>query len=181
MIQIEKYNHSNEKLTAFIACKSTRFGKISMIAQQQSILFCSFLSPDVLLNEVHINNPLLQVMSGFTDEMERAFQFIDGVNNQKITLSCHATDFQIAVWNEILKTPFGKTTTYKKIAMSLENEKSIRAVGAAVGANEHAILIPCHRVLYSDGHSGKFRWGSDLKIQLLLTEKNLPFVHSQLF
>ncbi|MCH8957768.1 methylated-DNA--[protein]-cysteine S-methyltransferase, partial [candidate division KSB1 bacterium] len=61
------------------------------------------------------------------------------------------TDFQKNVWQELLKIPFGQTTSYLHIATEIGNKKAIRAVGAANGQNRIPIIIPCHRVIGSDG------------------------------
>jgi methylated-DNA-[protein]-cysteine S-methyltransferase len=61
------------------------------------------------------------------------------------------TDFQKKVWNELLKIPFGETVSYLDIAMKVGNEKMIRAVGGANGKNPISIVVPCHRVIGSDG------------------------------
>ena len=61
------------------------------------------------------------------------------------------TDFQKKVWNEILKIPFGKTKTYNQIAIKLNNKEAVRAVGNALGKNPVAIIIPCHRIIGSNG------------------------------
>lgn len=61
------------------------------------------------------------------------------------------TDFQTLVWSNLIEIPYGKTRTYKNIAVSIKNEKSIRAVGGANGKNKLSIVIPCHRVIGSNG------------------------------
>lgn len=61
------------------------------------------------------------------------------------------TDFQISVWNQLLKIPFSSTQTYLAVTKKLGNVKAIRAVASANGANKMAILVPCHRVIGSDG------------------------------
>lgn len=61
------------------------------------------------------------------------------------------TDFQKSVWNKLIEIPFGKTETYLSLTKKLGNIKAIRAVAAANGANKMAILVPCHRVIGSDG------------------------------
>jgi methylated-DNA-[protein]-cysteine S-methyltransferase len=68
-----------------------------------------------------------------------------------LPLDLKGTDFQIKVWNELLKIPFGKTITYKELSLRLGNIKAIRAVGSANGANPVSIIVPCHRVIGSDG------------------------------
>src|SRR3989344_2712409 len=66
------------------------------------------------------------------------------------------TEFQKKVWKEILKIPEGETITYKELAKRIEKQKAIRAVANAVGANPALVLIPCHRVVRSDGSLGGY-------------------------
>lgn len=61
------------------------------------------------------------------------------------------TEFQKKVWNELLKIPFGKTVSYKAIAIGIRNQKAVRAVGNANNKNNISIIIPCHRVIGSNG------------------------------
>ena len=81
------------------------------------------------------------------------------------------TDFQKAVWNELLKIPFGKTKTYGEIAKAIRNPKASRAVGSACGKNPIAIIVPCHRVLGANGKIGGFAFGTETKEWLLGHEK----------
>jgi O-6-methylguanine DNA methyltransferase len=96
-------------------------------------------------------------------------------------LYVNGTHFQESVWKELITIPFGHTATYIKIANSLENPGAVRAVGAAIGSNEHAYLIPCHRVLYNTGESGHFKWGADLKKKLLQFENPKLLFQNSLF
>ena len=81
------------------------------------------------------------------------------------------TEFQKAVWHEIVKIPYGETRTYKEIAKNIGRPKAVRAVGTACGKNQFPIIIPCHRVLASNGLGG-FSLDLDLKKKLLEIEKN---------
>ena len=81
------------------------------------------------------------------------------------------TDFQISIWNALQRIPAGETTTYAKIAEAIGRPKAVRAVGTAIGANPIAYLIPCHRVIRTDGGLGGFRWGLDCKKKMLEWEK----------
>lgn len=81
------------------------------------------------------------------------------------------TDFQQSVWKALLEIPTGCTTTYAKIASAIGRPKSVRAVGTAIGANPIAYLIPCHRVIRSNGGLGGYRWGLDCKRKMLEWEK----------
>lgn len=81
------------------------------------------------------------------------------------------TEFQQAVWKELLKIPYGSTRTYQEQADALKNPLSVRAVAQANGANRMAIIIPCHRVIGSDGHLVGYGGGLERKKWLLDHEK----------
>jgi methylated-DNA-[protein]-cysteine S-methyltransferase len=68
-----------------------------------------------------------------------------------LPLDLKGTEFQKRVWEELLKIPFGRTISYKELSLRLGNLKAIRAVGAANGANPVSIIVPCHRIIGSDG------------------------------
>ncbi len=80
------------------------------------------------------------------------------------------TDFQKSVWQALIKIPFGKTISYLDLSKRLKNEKAIRAVGAANGKNPIPIIVPCHRVIGSDGSLTGYALGLKLKRELLLLE-----------
>lgn len=80
------------------------------------------------------------------------------------------TDFQRKVWLEVGRIPFGQTTTYMKISQKLGNPAAIRAVGTAIGANPILVVLPCHRVLGSDGSLTGYAGGLDRKKALLELE-----------
>ena len=90
-----------------------------------------------------------------------------------VPLDLHGSEFQLKVWNELLKIPFGKTVPYKTISERLGDEKSIRAVGKANGANPVPIIIPCHRVINADGSLGGYSAGLNIKEKLLKLEGGL--------
>ena len=82
------------------------------------------------------------------------------------------TEFQIKVWEEIIKIPRGSIKTYKEIACDLNKPRSARAVANACGKNPHVPIIPCHRVIRSDGFLGGYsgKGGVEMKKQLLISE-----------
>jgi AraC family transcriptional regulator of adaptative response/methylated-DNA-[protein]-cysteine methyltransferase len=73
----------------------------------------------------------------------------------------------LKVWQALLKIPLGGLSTYSSIADATGNPKASRAVGAAVGDNPVAFLIPCHRVIKSTGSIGQYHWGSDRKTAII--------------
>jgi methylated-DNA-[protein]-cysteine S-methyltransferase len=87
-----------------------------------------------------------------------------------IPLDFDGTPFQMKVWNELLKIPYGKTTSYGKLSQKLGDPKLIRAVGRANGANPIPIIIPCHRVINSNGNLGGYTGGLKMKEILLELE-----------
>ena len=79
--------------------------------------------------------------------------------------------FQRAVWDQLLAIPAGQTRAYADVAEAVGRPNAVRAVGTANGANALAIVIPCHRVIRSDGGIGGYAYGTDIKEELLRRER----------
>jgi AraC family transcriptional regulator of adaptative response/methylated-DNA-[protein]-cysteine methyltransferase len=88
-----------------------------------------------------------------------------------LPLDVGGTAFQQAVWNELKRIPAGETRTYAEIAAAVGSPNAVRAAGSANGANNVAVLIPCHRVIRSDGTLGGFAYGLERKQALLDKER----------
>ena len=86
---------------------------------------------------------------------------------RKIHLFAKGTNFQIKVWEALLRLPMGSVTTYQNIAERIKNPKAMQAVGSAVGSNHIAYLIPCHRVIRKDGILGEYRWSATRKKSII--------------
>ena len=93
-----------------------------------------------------------------------------GEQPRPLTLLVKGTHFQVKVWEALLRIPSGALVTYGDLARALDAPAASRAVGAAVGRNPIAWLIPCHRVIRSTGVFGDYRWGSDRKRAILGAE-----------
>jgi methylated-DNA-[protein]-cysteine S-methyltransferase len=108
--------------------------------------------------------PLQQAM----DELRRY------VRGERVQFSCpldlHGTAFQVEVWEELFRIPYGETRTYAEIARAIGRPAAVRAVGAANGANPVAIIVPCHRVIGSDGTLTGYGGGLPTKAWLLSLE-----------
>lgn len=91
-----------------------------------------------------------------------------------LKLDLRGTDFQKRVWRELLKIPFGKTVSYLDVAVALSDKKSIRAVGRANGQNPIVLIVPCHRVIGSDGSLTGYGGGLWRKEWLLNFEGSRP-------
>jgi AraC family transcriptional regulator, regulatory protein of adaptative response / methylated-DNA-[protein]-cysteine methyltransferase len=91
----------------------------------------------------------------------------------ELPLDLQGTAFQWRVWRALLKIPVGETRTYREVAKALGKPRAFRAVASACAANRAAIVVPCHRVLRSDGSLGGYRWGLPRKARLLEAERSL--------
>jgi methylated-DNA-[protein]-cysteine S-methyltransferase len=91
-----------------------------------------------------------------------------------LPLALRGTPFQLAVWRELQKVPYGQTISYGELARRIGNPKASRAVGSANGANQIPIVIPCHRVIAAGGKLGGFGGGLPVKEALLALENVSP-------
>ncbi|MBW2004638.1 MAG: methylated-DNA--[protein]-cysteine S-methyltransferase [Deltaproteobacteria bacterium] len=89
-----------------------------------------------------------------------------------IPLLMVGTDFLKSVWNALMKVPYGATSTYLQLAKDINNEKAVRAVASANGANSIALIIPCHRIIGSDGELVGYGGGLPVKKRLLKLEQD---------
>ena len=106
------------------------------------------------------------------DDRDRILNSI-GRKNLNLPLDIRGTAFQQQVWQALRQIPYGETRNYAEIAKAIDKPKATRAVGSACGANPVALIIPCHRVLRSDGNLSGYRWGIDRKRKLLEMEQHL--------
>lgn len=122
------------------------------------------------LSEV-IENAKLQLNEYFSDKRTEF----------DIPLLLVGTDFQQSVWRELQTIPFGKTNSYLELSQKMENEKAIRAVATANGANAISILIPCHRIIGKDGSLVGYAGGLEAKKKLLELEGAISNIQIKLF
>ena len=102
---------------------------------------------------------------------ERALRCMDEGNALDVPLDLHGTAFQQQVWRALREVPAGQTVTYAGLAARLQAPTAARAVARACASNPLAVLVPCHRVVRSDGGLGGYRWGVQRKQQLLDAER----------
>jgi AraC family transcriptional regulator of adaptative response/methylated-DNA-[protein]-cysteine methyltransferase len=93
-------------------------------------------------------------------------------DSRAIPLDVQGTAFQEAVWRELQRIPKGETRSYAQIASAVGSPRAVRATGSANGANNVAVLIPCHRVVRTDGTLGGYAYGLDIKRELLRRERS---------
>ncbi len=102
----------------------------------------------------------------------KAREYLRGIftENKRFPLLLKGTNFQINVWKALLNIESGTLCTYKSVANALEHPKAVRAVASAIGSNNIAYCIPCHRVLASSGAMSGYRWGIERKKALIAYE-----------
>jgi len=119
------------------------------------------MDPEWREDKVPLREVIQQLRAYFAKELETF----------KLTLAPEGTDFQQSVWNELCGIPYGETISYGELAKRVGNPKASRAVGAANGQNPIPIIIPCHRVIGSDGKLTGFGGGLPIKQKLLALEQ----------
>src|SRR3989449_4735562 len=124
------------------------------------------LSQDYFAAVLHRNDQALKKWAAKFMEYFNARPF-----NIKLPLDVQATAFQWRAWKEIQAIPYGQTSTYSKIASAIGKPKAVRAVARACATNPVSLVVPCHRVVGSDGELHGYRWGLQRKQALLIHEK----------
>jgi AraC family transcriptional regulator of adaptative response/methylated-DNA-[protein]-cysteine methyltransferase len=162
-IEIEYGFHDSPFGECFIA--NTERGICSMSFSHQE------RSKTISELESHWENASVKQNQKSTEQFSRQI-FSSQASEQKFNLLVKGTNFQLKVWEALLKIPFGGLATYAHIAKRIDNNKAMRAVGSAVGANPVAFLIPCHRVIRSEGLIGNYHWGSERKSAIIGWERS---------
>ena len=107
------------------------------------------------------------------DVLKQLSQYFNGSRKQfELDLKLQISPFYQKVLNEVCKIPYGQTCSYKNIAEKIKNPRAYRAVANANATNPIPIVIPCHRVIQSNGELGKYGGGKGLKHSLIEKEKN---------
>jgi len=144
---------------------TTRFGALTIVATEQAV------------TQVLFGSRLLEMHSGTNKVLMQAAKEIEEYMSWErrvfsVPIAYHGTVFQDKVWTALRDIPYGVTCTYKELAASICNPKASRAVGNANNKNPLPILIPCHRVIGSDGSLVGYAGGIELKQKLLKLEEN---------
>ena len=166
--------------TVYYSLLSTPFGKIGVAAGRRGIFRISLNEP----NFASFRDLIQREYSGATLRQDKRFSslaakfrtYFSGQvlkSGNRINLR-EGTRFQQRVWHTLQSIPYGQTRSYRSIAESIGHPQSSRAVGNACGRNPLPILIPCHRVVKTDGQLGGFTGGVDLKRRLLALERFGP-------
>ena len=144
---------------------STPIGSLLLVASDEGLLRISFErggEPAIAPEGSERADTRLRVVA------KQLREYFDGKRRKfDVPLAPRGTPFQLEVWNALRQIPYGDTRSYMGIAQSIGRPAAVRAVGAANGANPIPIIIPCHRVIGSNGSLTGFGGGIDVKRRLL--------------
>ena len=150
----------------------TSLGEMLVAATDKGVCRLSFAEGREALEE---RFPAADLVEGGDDFAALLGQVVDAVEApvngfDHIPIDVKGTAFQEAVWRELRKIPAGETRSYSDIAAAVGKPNAVRAAGSANGANNVAVLIPCHRVVRTGGDIGGYAYGLDIKRELLKRE-----------
>ncbi len=175
-----EYQKAGEGLTVQYGFHPSPFGECLIAITPRGICHLAFVNPvsrhDALARLKHDwpRAALVADQSATRAAIAAAFPIGGSTKLPPLSLHIKGTNFQLKVWEALLKIPDGAVTTYGDIAASLESPDASRAVGTAVGSNPVSWLIPCHRVIRSTGELGGYAWGIERKKVMLMKEQLDP-------
>jgi AraC family transcriptional regulator of adaptative response/methylated-DNA-[protein]-cysteine methyltransferase len=148
-------------------------GQMLIAATSKGICRLTFDDSEASLRRLFPNATIVEDAGGLRELVEGALDAIERpLAAHELPIDVAGTAFQESVWRELRKIPAGETRSYAEIAAAIGQPKAVRAVGTANGDNHVAVLIPCHRVIRSDGTLGGYAGGLDRKRKLLAAEGN---------
>lgn len=165
-----EYKNGGKSLVINYSFAETPFGNIIVASTQKGICHMAFNEDEFQSLEDLKSRFPNATFSQRLDLLQQNALFIfqnDWSKLAEIKLHLKGTDFQLKVWETLLKIPMGKLSTYGEIAKQIENPNASRAVGTAIGSNPVAFLIPCHRVIQSTGSFGGYMWGNTRKTAII--------------
>lgn len=165
-----EYKNGGKNLSINYCFAESPFGQIIVASTNKGVCHMSFDEDE--------NQALLNLKSRFpyakyhpvVDKLQQNALLIfqkDWNQIDQIKLHIKGTDFQLKVWETLLKLPLGSLATYGLIANNIDRPKASRAVGTAIGNNPVAFLIPCHRVIQKNGNIGGYMWGDTRKSAII--------------
>ena len=152
-------------------------GPMLIAATSRGICRLTFDDSEASLRRLFPKAEIVKDDGGLRELVEGALVAIERpLAAPELPIDVAGTAFQEAVWRELRKIPAGETRSYAQIAAAIGHPNAVRAVGSANGDNHVAVLIPCHRVIRSDGSLGGYAGGLDRKRQLLAAEGSDPLL-----
>ena len=165
-----EYKNGGKNLYINYSFAESPFGNLVVASTAKGICYMAFEdNEDKAFNDLKEKFPNAAFQQKL-DSIQQNALFIfqhDWSKLSQIKLHLKGTDFQLKVWESLLKIPMGKLSTYGEVARQVGNANASRAVGSAIGCNPVAYLIPCHRVIQSSGAIGDYMWGNTRKTAII--------------
>ncbi len=165
-----EYKNGGKELTINYSFAESQFGNILVASTEKGVCYMAFYDDKTVAFSTLLNqfpNAHFKQMVDLIQQNALYFFTQDWTKMNQIKLHLKGTDFQLKVWQALLKIPMGQLTTYGTIANKIEKPNASRAVGTAIGSNPVAFLIPCHRVIQSTGIFGGYMWGNTRKTAII--------------
>ncbi len=150
--------------TKYVSYLKSPIGQIKLTADDNAVNSILFVFNDTEMEEENINSVLTQCKKELSEYFAGKRKEFD------VPIQQVGTEFQQRVWSELVKISYGKTVSYNYIAIALGDKKSVRVVGSSNGKNQISIIVPCHRVIGSDGSLTGYAGGLWRKKWLLTHE-----------
>lgn len=173
-----EYKNGGAHLSINYSFAESPFGNILVASTPKGICYMAFADDGAKALEdlqQHFPNAQYRQMLDLAQQNALYIFTHDWSKLHEIKLHLKGTDFQLKVWETLLKIPMGNLTTYGNIAQKINRPKASRAVGTAIGDNPVAFLIPCHRVIQSTGLLGGYHWGTARKTAMIGWEATRAF------
>lgn len=165
-----EFKNGGEHLLINYSYAESPFGNILVASTAKGICFMAFTDNEkkgLIDLKNHFPNAHFTQMVDMIQQKALYIFTHDWNKLHQIKLHLKGTDFQLKVWETLLKIPMGQLSTYGNIAQKINNPNASRAVGTAIGSNPVAFLIPCHRVIQSTGIFGGYMWGAVRKTAII--------------
>ncbi len=169
------YKKKGEGMEIFWTITDCDLGRLLVARTEKGICGVKFGDND---NELFKDLKDEYSKADFSENDEKLKEFVDTIlahlsghsPNLDLPIDVQATAFQMKVWEALRKIPYGETLSYSEVAEKIGNKKAVRAVASACAKNRVALVIPCHRVIGSNGKMSGYRWGVERKKKLLEKE-----------
>jgi len=169
-----EYKSGGMNLQIKYATHQTPFGRCFIAITERGICQLEFIDTNngaeasfVRLQKVWPNANITENPTATGGSIQQIFSPLEKSSDKPLLLLLQGTNFQLQVWQALLKIPVGCVASYGYLAKAIGKPTASRAVGTAIGNNPISYLIPCHRVLRSDGGIGGYRWGIERKLVIL--------------
>jgi AraC family transcriptional regulator of adaptative response/methylated-DNA-[protein]-cysteine methyltransferase len=165
-----EYKNGGKDLAINYSFAESPFGNIIVASTEKGICYMAFVDDETIAFQTMLNHFPNAKFTQTIDLIQQNALYIfthHWTKLNQIKLHLKGTDFQLKVWQTLLRIPMGQLTSYGTIANKIENSSASRAVGTAIGSNPVAFLIPCHRVIQSTGTFGGYMWGNTRKTAII--------------